>query len=74
VDRIKEDSGRVLVFAASGGYKTTGTVFPSALEWQSRIVCLDPLAEVIRMTYQARHTPGHRVVTLNLIRDNQRER
>jgi hypothetical protein len=30
-----EGSGHLLVFAGSGGYKTTGTVVPSALEWPS---------------------------------------
>jgi type IV secretory pathway TraG/TraD family ATPase VirD4 len=30
-----DGSGHVLVFAGSGGYKTTGTVVPSALEWRS---------------------------------------
>jgi type IV secretion system protein VirD4 len=58
-------SGHVLVFAGSGGYKTTGTVVPSALEWQSGIVCLDPSAEVVRLAYQARRALGHRVVALN---------
>ena len=37
-----EGSGHLLVFAGSGGYKTTGTVVPSALEWPSGLVCLDP--------------------------------
>jgi type IV secretory pathway TraG/TraD family ATPase VirD4 len=45
-------SGHVLVFAGSGGYKTTGTVIPSALEWSSGLVCLDPAAEVLRLPYQ----------------------
>jgi type IV secretion system protein VirD4 len=58
-------SGHVLVFAGSGGYKTTGTVVPSALEWQSGIVCLDPSAEVVRLAYQARRALRHRVVALN---------
>jgi hypothetical protein len=35
-------SGHVLVFAGSGGYKTTGTVIPSALEWPSGLVCSIP--------------------------------
>ena len=30
-------SGHVLVFAGSGGYKTTGTVVPSALEWRTNL-------------------------------------
>lgn len=58
-------SGHVLVFAGSGGYKTTGTVIPSALEWPSGLVCLDPSAEVVRVVYQARRNLGHRVVALD---------
>jgi type IV secretion system protein VirD4 len=58
-------SGHVLVFAGSGGYKTTGTVVPSALEWPSGLVCLDPSAEAVRLVYQARRALSHRVVTLN---------
>jgi type IV secretion system protein VirD4 len=60
-----EGSGHLLVFAGSGGYKTTGTVVPSALEWPSGLVCLDPSAEVVRLVYAARRGLGHRVVALN---------
>ena len=60
-----DGSGHVLVFAGSGGYKTTGTVIPSALEWRSGLVCLDPSAEVFRLVYQARRALGHRVAALN---------
>jgi type IV secretion system protein VirD4 len=58
-------SGHVLVFAGSGGYKTTGTVVPSALEWRSGLVCLDPSAEVVELVHDARRGLGHRVVALN---------
>ncbi|HTT76987.1 MAG TPA: type IV secretory system conjugative DNA transfer family protein, partial [Candidatus Binataceae bacterium] len=60
-----EGSGHLLVFAGSGGYKTTGTVVPSALEWRSGLVCLDPSAEVVRLVYAARRGLNHRVVALN---------
>ena len=60
-----DGSGHVLVFAGSGGYKTTGTVVPSALEWPSGLVCLDPSAEVVRLVYGARRGLRHRVVALN---------
>jgi type IV secretion system protein VirD4 len=60
-----EGSGHVLVFAGSGGYKTTGTVVPSALEWRSGLVCLDPSVEVVRLVYAARRGLQHRVVALN---------
>jgi type IV secretion system protein VirD4 len=49
----------------SGGDKTTGTVVPSALEWPSGLVCLDPSAEVVRLVYAARRGLNHRVVALN---------
>ena len=58
-------SGHLLVFAGSGGYKTTGTVIPSALEWPSGLVCLDPSAEVLQAVHQARRALGHRVVALD---------
>ena len=58
-------SGHVLVFAGSGGYKTRGTVVPSALEWKSGLVCLDPSAEVFRLAHRARREMGRRVVSLD---------
>ncbi len=58
-------SGHILVIAGSGGYKTTGVVVPSALEWPSTLVCLDPSGDVARLTYQARRELGHRVVVLD---------
>ncbi|MBI3759778.1 MAG: type IV secretory system conjugative DNA transfer family protein, partial [Deltaproteobacteria bacterium] len=58
-------SGHVLVFAGSGGYKTTGTVVPSALEWPAGLVCLDPSAEAVRLVSRARRALDHRVVALN---------
>jgi len=60
-----DGSGHLLVFAGSGGYKTTGTVVPSALEWRSGLVCLDPSAEVVRLVSAARRSLNHRVVALN---------
>jgi Ti-type conjugative transfer relaxase TraA len=45
-------SGHMLVFAGSGGYKTTATVIPSALEVFPRV-------------FVARRKMGHRVLTLN---------
>ena len=58
-------SGHVLVFAGSGGYKTTATVIPSALEWPTGLVCLDPSVEVFPRVRAARRNLGHRVVSLN---------
>ena len=58
-------SGHVLIFAGSGGYKTTATVIPSALEWRSGLVCLDPALEVFPRVFVARRNMGHRVLSLN---------
>jgi type IV secretion system protein VirD4 len=58
-------SGHMLVFAGSGGYKTTATVIPSALEWRSGMVCLDPAVEVLPRVYHARRELGHDVIALN---------
>src|SRR5262249_23341989 len=58
-------SGHVLVFAGSGGYKTTASVIPSALEWRGGLVCLDPAMEVFPRVYVARRNMGRRLVTLN---------
>lgn len=58
-------SGHCLVFAGSGGYKTTGVGIPCALEWSDALVYLDPSAEVFPMVREAREALGHRVVSLN---------
>jgi type IV secretion system protein VirD4 len=58
-------SGHMLVFAGSGGYKTTATVIPSALEWHGGLVCLDPALEVFPRVYVPRRNMGRRLVTLN---------
>jgi type IV secretion system protein VirD4 len=58
-------SGHVLVFAGSGGYKTAATVIPSALEWPTGLVCLDPSIEVFPRVREARRNLGRRVVSLN---------
>ena len=58
-------SGHCLVFAGSGGCKTTGVGIPCALEWSDALVYLDPSAEVFLMVREAREALGHRVVSLN---------
>jgi type IV secretory pathway TraG/TraD family ATPase VirD4 len=58
-------SGHCLVFAGSGGYKTTGVGIPSALEWSDAVVYLDPSAEVFPIVRAAREALGHRVISLN---------
>ena len=58
-------SGHCLVFAGSGGYKTTGVGIPSALEWTDALVYLDPSAEVFSTVRAAREDMGHQVISLN---------
>ena len=58
-------SGHCLVFAGSGGYKTTGVGIPCAMEWGNALVYLDPSAEVFPIVRAAREALGHRVISLN---------
>jgi type IV secretion system protein VirD4 len=58
-------SGHCLVFAGSGGYKTTGVGIPCAMEWGDALVYLDPSAEVFPIVRAAREALGHRVISLN---------
>lgn len=39
-------SGHSLIFAGSGGFKTTSTVIPTCLRWPGNLVVLDPSKEV----------------------------
>lgn len=50
----RSGSGYCLVFAGSGGYKTTGVGIPCALEWSDALVYLDPSTEVFPMVREAR--------------------
>ena len=58
-------SGHCLVFAGSGGYKTTGVGIPCAMEWSHNLVYLDPSAEVFAVVRAAREALGHRVISLS---------
>jgi type IV secretion system protein VirD4 len=58
-------SSHMLVFAGSGGSKTTATVVPSALEWRSGLVCLGLCAGSFPARLRGAADLGHRVVTLN---------
>jgi type IV secretion system protein VirD4 len=50
-----------LVFAGSGGFKTTAIVVPSALNWSGSLVVLDPSKEVAPMV-AAQREAGRRTV------------
>ena len=54
----------VLVFAGSGGYKSVGIGVPTALEWPSGLVYLDPKGEVHKKVCKARVAMGRNVVSL----------
>lgn len=47
-----------LIFAGSGGFKTTGAVVPMLLTWPHNAVVLDPSLEVHPMVYQYRERMG----------------
>src|SRR4029453_2158729 len=36
-----------LIFAGSGGFKTTGSVISTGLTWAGPIVCFDPSTEIV---------------------------
>ncbi|MFG1298063.1 Ti-type conjugative transfer system protein TraG [Xanthobacter sp. V13C-7B] len=48
------DSGHLLFFAGSGGYKTTANVIPTGLHYKDPIVCFDPSIEIAPMIAKAR--------------------
>ena len=54
-----------LVFAGSGGYKTSSVVVPTCLRWRGPIVCLDPTGEVGDMVYRVRSTSRRKVRILD---------
>ncbi|WP_342027606.1 Ti-type conjugative transfer system protein TraG [Pelagibacterium luteolum] len=54
-----------LVFAGSGGFKTTSTVIPTALKFKGTLVVLDPSTEVAPMVSAHRQKHGQTVFTLD---------
>lgn len=65
--RYGNDSGHLLFFAGSGGFKTTANVIPTGLTYREPIVCFDPLTEIAPMLVKARRdmNPGRRVFVLD---------
>ena len=53
-------STHMLFFAGSGGYKTTGTVIPTALRWSKPLVVLDPSREIAEIVKRHRETAFNR--------------
>lgn len=58
-------SSHGIVFAGSGGYKTTSVTIPTALKWGGSLIVLDPSNEVAPMVSKHREEAGRRVRTLD---------
>lgn len=58
-------SSHGVVFAGSGGYKTTSVTVPTALKWGSGLVVLDPSSEVAPMVIDHRRKAGRKVIVLD---------
>lgn len=58
-------SSHGLVFAGSGGFKTTSVTVPTALKWGGGLVVLDPSAEVAPMVIAHRRKAGRKVIVLD---------
>ncbi|WP_412051924.1 Ti-type conjugative transfer system protein TraG (plasmid) [Hoeflea sp. Naph1] len=54
-----------LVFAGSGGFKTTSVTVPTALKWGGGLVALDPSNEVAPMVIEHRRKAGREVFVLS---------
>jgi type IV secretion system protein VirD4 len=54
-----------LVFAGSGGFKTTSVTIPTALKWGGGLVALDPSNEAAPMVIDQRRRAGHDVFVLS---------
>lgn len=58
-------SSHGIVFAGSGGFKTTSVTIPTALKWGGSLVILDPSNEVAPMVSKHREEAGRRVRILD---------
>jgi type IV secretion system protein VirD4 len=58
-------SSHGIVFAGSGGFKTTSVTIPTALKWGGGLIVLDPLNEVAPMVAKHREEAGRRLRTLD---------
>lgn len=58
-------SSHGIVFAGSGGFKTTSVTIPTALKWGSTLVVLDPSNEVAPMVLEHRAKAGRDVYVLD---------
>lgn len=58
-------SSHGIVFAGSGGFKTTSVTIPTALKWGGGLVVLDPSSEVAPMVIDHRRESGRNVIVLD---------
>jgi type IV secretion system protein VirD4 len=58
-------SSHGIVFAGSGGFKTTSVTIPTALKWGGGLVVLDPSSEVAPMVIDSRRKAGRNVIVLD---------
>ncbi|NNG71996.1 type IV secretory system conjugative DNA transfer family protein, partial [Rhizobium laguerreae] len=58
-------SSHGIVFAGSGGFKTTSVTIPTALKWGGGFVVLDPSSEVAPMVSEHRRQAGRKVIVLD---------
>jgi type IV secretion system protein VirD4 len=58
-------SSHGIVFAGSGGFKTTSVTIPTALKWGGTLIVLDPSNEVAPMVKAHRSGSGRDVIVLN---------
>jgi len=58
-------SSHGIVFAGSGGFKTTSVTIPTALKWGGTLIVLDPSNEVAPMVKAYRSEAGRDVVVLD---------
>ncbi|MGF9566881.1 Ti-type conjugative transfer system protein TraG [Neorhizobium sp. BT27B] len=58
-------SSHGIVFAGSGGFKTTSVTIPTALKWGGALIVLDPSNEVAPMVSKHREEAGRRVRILD---------
>ncbi|WP_036564420.1 Ti-type conjugative transfer system protein TraG [Brucella intermedia] len=54
-----------IVFAGSGGFKTTSVVIPTALKFKGSLIVLDPSTEIAPMVSEHRDRNGQKVFTLD---------
>ncbi|MDO3445451.1 Ti-type conjugative transfer system protein TraG [Agrobacterium sp. V1] len=58
-------SSHGIVFAGSGGFKTTSVTIPTALKWGGSLIVLDPSKEVAPLVSKHRESAGRRVRILD---------